>query len=508
MSYTKNYLKIYLWQGLSFVLSFLSMFVVVPMISADKPIYGIYTICVSLSIFLQYADLGFLGAGQKFAAEAFAKKDLTTEIRITGFTTFILLIFLLLLSVVFLVFAYAPQLIIDNLTDPAKYNIAQQLLLVLALTTPITLLQRIVQMIYVIRMEDYIFQRINIIGNTIKILSVFYFFGGERYNIVGYFLFIQLVSLIVPMVNIALAHRRYNYDIGLLLKSIRFDRTIFAQTQRLAFSLFFGMIAWILYYELDAVSIGALWGAEKVAIYGIGFTLLTFVRTILGTLFSPFYARFNHFVDNEEGLKKLLSDVTVLYQPIVMYMLLSVTFLAEPLVLCWVGDSYRASVPVVRWLMLCSRYAFIRYPVGALLVVKQRVKEMYYLNWLVPLVFWGGILATQHYLQELSFAFFKWLAFLIMMLVYYKILLSYLQLSLVNSLKRYIFALFLPLAFLVGYYFLVQQLFVAEQNTPKLLTTALLIAIAFGAWMLLHYVSSRAFRQVVRTITTRLLKKN
>ena len=337
---------------------------------------------------------------------------------------------------------------------------------------------------------------------------MFYFFGGERYNIVGYFLFIQLVSLIVPMVNIALAHRRYNYDIGLLLKSIRFDMAIFAQTQRLAFSLFFGMIAWILYYELDAVSIGALWGAEKVAIYGIGFTLLTFVRTILGTLFSPFYARFNHFVDNEEGLKKLLSDVTVLYQPIVMYMLLSVTFLAEPLVLCWVGDSYRASVPVVRWLMLCNLFAFISYPVGALLVVKQRVKEMYYLNWLVPLVFWGGILATQHYLQELSFAFFKWLAFLIMMLVYYKILLSYLQLSLVNSLKRYIFALFLPLAFLVGYYFLVQQLFVAEQNTPKLLTIALLIAIAFGACLLLHYVSSRAFRQVVQTITTRLLKKN
>ena len=191
-----------------------------------------------------------------------------------------------------------------------------------------------------------------------------------------------------------------------------------------------------------------------------------------------------------------------------MYMLLSVTFLAEPLVLCWVGDSYRASVPVVRWLMLCNLFAFISYPVGALLVVKQRVKEMYYLNWLVPLVFWGGVLATQHYLQELSFAFFKWLAFLIMMLVYYKILLSYLQLSLVNSLKRYIFALFLPLAFLVGYYFLVQQLFVAEQNTPKLLTIALLIAIAFGACLLLHYVSSRAFRQVVQTITTRLLKKN
>ena len=102
-AYSKNFLKIYLWQGLSFILMFLSMFIVVPIISADKAIYGVYTVCSSLSIFLSYADLGFLGAGQKFAAEFFAKKDIKNEIRVIGFTAFILLICLLLFSGIFLI---------------------------------------------------------------------------------------------------------------------------------------------------------------------------------------------------------------------------------------------------------------------------------------------------------------------------------------------------------------------------------------------------------------------
>ncbi|MFA4979141.1 MAG: hypothetical protein WC589_16620, partial [Sphingobacterium sp.] len=58
-SYTINYIKIYLWQGVSVVLNFLSMFVVIPFLSSNPQLYGVYTICISTSIFLAYADLGF-----------------------------------------------------------------------------------------------------------------------------------------------------------------------------------------------------------------------------------------------------------------------------------------------------------------------------------------------------------------------------------------------------------------------------------------------------------------
>ena len=58
-SYTKNYIKIYIWQGVSLILNFLAMFIVLPYLSAKPDIFGIYSVCISIAIFLAYADLGF-----------------------------------------------------------------------------------------------------------------------------------------------------------------------------------------------------------------------------------------------------------------------------------------------------------------------------------------------------------------------------------------------------------------------------------------------------------------
>ena len=94
-SYSKNYLKIYFFQILSIVLGFTSLFVVVPFLSEDKTTFGIYSVCISITIFFSYADLGFLGAGMKYAAERFSKNEREEEIKIVGFTHFVLLVFLL-----------------------------------------------------------------------------------------------------------------------------------------------------------------------------------------------------------------------------------------------------------------------------------------------------------------------------------------------------------------------------------------------------------------------------
>ena len=508
--YSKNFFKIYLWQGLSFILTFLSLFIVVPIISTDKPIYGIYTVCMSLSIFLSYADLGFLGAGQKFAAEYFAKKDIQNEIRVTGFTAFILLICLLLFSGVFLVLSYHPQWIIKNLTDFSEFEIAKYLLLILALSTPITLLQRVVQTIYIVRLEDYVYQRINIIGNLLKISAVFYFFRDTSYDIVGYFLFIQLINLCATVINIGLARRRYGYNIYALFRAIRFDREVFDYTKSLAYSLFFSMFSWVLYYELDTIAIGSFWGAEKVAIYSIGLTLLTFIRNIFGILFSPFSARFNHLegLRDETNLRTLLDKILILYAPITMFSLLSVALLAKPLVFSWVDVSYRSSVPIVHFLVLCNFFAFISYPLGMLLVAKQRVKEMFFINWLIPLIFWIGILVSKNYFEERSFAIFKLISFFIMAVVYYRFLLRFLNISLVNSLKRYIFATFPSVLFLISFYFISKDWFVFEKSIKNLIIVTFIMGGVFSFSLLIHYFTSSNFRVVVKSIIAILFKKN
>ena len=79
--YTSSYLKNYVFQVLATVIGFLSLFIVVPFISENQTLYGIYSVCVSLSVFFNYADLGLLTAGQKYAGEYYAQGNKKDEIR-------------------------------------------------------------------------------------------------------------------------------------------------------------------------------------------------------------------------------------------------------------------------------------------------------------------------------------------------------------------------------------------------------------------------------------------
>jgi O-antigen/teichoic acid export membrane protein len=117
------------------------MFVVIPYLTSEPITYGIYSVCISFSIFLAYADIGFIGAGQKYAAEYFAKGDKEQEIKVIGFTNFILLVFLLLFSVGFFILSQQPELLVKGIDTINQHHIASSLLLSLAIFTPITFLQ-------------------------------------------------------------------------------------------------------------------------------------------------------------------------------------------------------------------------------------------------------------------------------------------------------------------------------------------------------------------------------
>lgn len=490
------------------LLNLLSMFVVVPLISVDKELYGVYMVCVSLSIFLSYADIGFLGAGQKFAAESFAKKKMIEERQVVGFTAFVLFVFLLILSGVFLFLSFHPYLIINQLENSTNINVASSLLLILALFTPVTMLQRIVQIIFIIRLQDYIYQRINIVGNLIKILSVFYFFTGGNNNIVAYFLFTQCVNLVVALINIIVAEKQFSYGIFNLFQSIRFNKIIFKKTAPLALSMFFATVSWVLYYELDSLAIGFLFGAESVAVYGIGLTILTLIRSVLGVLYSPFIARLNHFegVNDQQGLKKFLEKVIILYYPVIVIPLLSVVFMADAIVISWVGAEYEKSILILRLLVLCNILAFVSYPIGALLVVKQLLKKMYLINIIAPVVFWLGIFFVQSEFQELSFALFKLVVFFLVGLLYFRIAIDYLGNKFLFSIKRCTFALVPSVLLLVIYDLFVGQYLLSEKSFGSMIFLFVGIMIIVAVGYLMQFYTSVDFRNTVKLIWNTLKK--
>ena len=173
-SYTKKYLYTYFWQGISVILNLCSLLIVIPLISENKFIYGIYSICVSFSIFLNYADLGFVSAAVKYAGELYAQNK-REEIKFYGFSTFILIIFISLIVLTFIYFSYNPQILIKDIVKSNHLELASSLLLIQALFSYNVVLQKYTASVFQVRIEQYIFQRLSIVGNIIKISSVFYF---------------------------------------------------------------------------------------------------------------------------------------------------------------------------------------------------------------------------------------------------------------------------------------------------------------------------------------------
>lgn len=501
-SFTKNYLKIYLWQGVSLTLNFISMFVVIPYLTTDPTTYGIYSVCISFSIFLSYADLGFIGAGQKYASEYFAKGDRKEEIKIIGFTSFILLIFLLLFSVGFFILSLNPDILVKGINSDNQNYIASSLFFILAIFTPTTFLQRILQMIFGIRMEDFIIQRTNIIGSLFKILSVLWFFREGKYDIVGYFLFAQIVNFIAALLTLFIAKRRFNYNFRDLFRLLRFNKSVFDKTKGLAFTSLFMTISWILYYELDSVGIAKLLGAKQVADFAIGLTVLSFFRTIFGILFSPFHVRFNHIMGlgDENMLKPFYLNIVTILAPFVVFPIITIAILARPIVLSWLGIDYVASIVVIKFLVFCNVFAFITYPTSFMLIARERQRTLYFVNVLLPIVFWVGVLSTISRFGVNSFAVFKLVAMFVSSFVLYKLMIDYLSLNILDSVKKIFLPMLFPLLFLIFTTFLIRDYLPETKSTLNLLVVVIVMGVLIVLSFMIQYFVSKKWRQEISKV--------
>ena len=317
MDYRKNFIKIYFWQVISVLLGFAALFVVVPYISSNKIIYGIYSVCTSLTIFFAYADLGFLSSGNKYAAEYYVKGEHQEEIKIVGFTSFIMVSVFAVLALGVIVLGLFPKLLIPELVNGSEQmRIARWLLFVLAISCPILILQRLLNLIFTIRVEDFKFQRMNVIGNVIRILSVIFFFGNGRYLIVEYYVFYQLVNLSVVLTALLYVRSHYGYALRDLVGAFRFDKTIFDKVKGLTGASLVITISSIIYYELDQVVISNVLGIEAVAMYAVALSALQLVRTFCSVVYSPYTSRYNHFIGlkDYQGLTHFVKKMIILFR--------------------------------------------------------------------------------------------------------------------------------------------------------------------------------------------------
>ena len=388
-NYSRNYIKIYFWKIIAIVSGFLSLLIVVPHLSNDIELFGIYSFCISFVLYLTYADIGFLSAGQKYAAEAYARGNRKEEVDMLGFTGAILLLMIVPFSLGMIYFSIYPESILKELSD-AGIEIASDIFLILGVILPFQIIiQRLVQSILIIRIKDYISLRIDVFFNLIKIASVFYFFRENHYLIVEYYLFISFLTIFSSILILVFIRKSENYNFLELFKAIKLNKKQFDISKHLAYSSFFLTIGWIIYFELDLLFIGKWLGPEEVAVYTIGFTFLRFLRSLWNSIFSPFAQRFNHFVGtkNKIELKNLIINIIDYTFPLCVIVTVTLAVVAEPLTLFWVGNKYSESIVIIQILIIGSGFGFIINPANYYFSSNTRYKYIYTMALVLPLVF-------------------------------------------------------------------------------------------------------------------------
>ena len=511
ISYRKNYFKIYIWQALSILLGFASLFVVVPYLSSDKTLYGIYSVCTSLTIFFSYADLGFIPAGVKYAAEYFVQGDRKNEMRVIGFTAFVMVSAFLVVALAILVLALFPNLLIPDIVVGAEsYKIAQALLLILAVSCPVIIGQRILSIVFTTRVEDYLFQRMMIVGNIARILSVLYFFRDGQYRVVEYYLFYQAVNLLVVIAGM-LYTKKYGYKFADFLRTIRFDKEIFDKVKRISGTSLIMTICMILYYELDQIAISHWVGIEAVAIYGAALSVMTFVRTFSSLVFSPYTSRYNHFVglNNMDGLSAFVNKMIRMFGVILVVPIATVSIFAKPFVISWIGPEYTESALLLTLMAFGFATNFIKEPICSYFVATERNQILLKSNCLLPLIYWLGIAVTIKFLGLESFAIFKFLAPTIVAIYYWKIAANDFKerrqqfVTLRESLSPVIWSLIV--IGILGYIAL-PHMFYSHQKT-SLLLNILIMGICLCATMVVGVLTNKTLKQEILAVINPIISK-
>lgn len=420
-SFIKNYTKIYFWKIISTITGFLSLFIVIPHLSQNKEIFGVYSLCISLTLYLSYADIGFLGAGQKYASEAFIKNNRKSEIEILGFTGAILLLMIIPFSLIMIYLSFYPEILISDLSERAR-SISSSILLILGIVLPVQIvIQRLVQSILIIRIKDYISMRIDVFFNIIKIISVFYFFSEGSYRIVDYYLFITLITITSSIIILFKIKKEEDYDFKLLFKSIKLKRKEFEITKKLAFSSLLLTVGWIIYYELDLIIIGRFFGAEEIAIYAVGFAFLNFLRNLWNIVFSPFSQRFNHFVglNNDIEIKKITRSIINFTFPLCVIVTFVLFVSSEKIIHYWVGNEYSDSIIILQVLIIGSGLVFVTNPSSYYITAKTKYNFINFLALSLPFSFILGILFLIPSFNTLGVAISKSTTMLIAFCIYF-----------------------------------------------------------------------------------------
>ena len=404
MSDLTNIKNIYIYKVLALIVSFGSVFVVVPFLGEDSAAYAIYAFSVSICLFLTYGDFGFLGAAQKYCAEEVGRGQLKSELKYIGFSLAILVTVGAIFSVSMFLAAYEPTLLLP-LIEPNYLQLASRLFLVIAIFMPLqVVLQRFVMLVLASRLREYIAIRFDIAASLLKIILVPFFQTSSGF-LLEYFLLTSILLTILSACCAIIATRKLtNFPINLVLSHIRFSSDAYNKMKGIAFSSMFSTILFIGYFELDLIIASRFYGLEDVAAYALAFILMNFIRNLNSIIYSPLLAYINRTwgQGKQENAVKKFQLILLLTVPLFMAVSVVLFSGSDILIFQWMGRDLPLTTSIFQ-VLLVGTFCVGLTNIIPLVAITYELKHILYLTGTIPFIFFYGIfMVLQHTLPGLG----------------------------------------------------------------------------------------------------------
>jgi O-antigen/teichoic acid export membrane protein len=312
--------------------------------------YGIFSICTSV---IQYLNLFQFGFGStylryfiKFEQEGNQRK---TE-ELNG-------MFFLIYAVISSVAVLAGTLLISNIEavlgskiTPGEYATARKLLALMVANIAVTLFTTQFAIFITIR-EKFVFQKILALSVSILKPSVELPIVLMGYKSVPATAFLTFLTIFSSGVSVWYCMAK----LQIKFRFTHFDIRLFSEMSGFTFFIFLQQIMDVFNWQIDKFLIARFWGAEKVAIYGVGAIFsnvyLQF-STVITQLFLP---RVNRIVAQKQGdepLSDLLVKTGRIQFCIVAFVMIVYIFFGQSGVFFFAGKGYENAYYVGLFLML------------------------------------------------------------------------------------------------------------------------------------------------------------
>jgi O-antigen/teichoic acid export membrane protein len=224
-------------------------------------------------------------------------------------------------------------------------------------------------------------------------------------------------------------------------------------------------------------------------------------------LFSPFVVRANHYIgqSDQKGLNAFVLQVATITAPLVFLPTCACAIVAKPFVLSWVGGLYSEGANLAKYGALFFAVSFISYTSSMLLIVKERIKEMYLIATIQPILFWLGVFLTTHYIGLFSFSIFKLSAIYLSEIFYLYILLKECKISIIDFSHKILYPMILPFLFVVISLLISTYYLPHSKSKINLLIVVVVTGISILGGYAIQYIMSKEIRITANNVLAHII---